>query len=77
MALKEEVYSTDAILRTCFISITQKLQNSIFPGTSIKNSPFASSPEMINSGIMCALCDYNENKNHHPPFNIREPDITP
>ncbi|ETJ40240.1 hypothetical protein Q604_UNBC05858G0002, partial [human gut metagenome] len=32
MALKEEVYSTDAILRTCFISITQKLQNSIFPG---------------------------------------------
>lgn len=52
MALKEEVYSTDAILRTCFISITQKLQNSIFPGTSIKNSQFASSPEMINSGIM-------------------------
>lgn len=77
MALKEEVYSTDAILRTCFISITQKLQNSIFPGTSIKNSPFASSPEMINSGIMCALCDYNKNKNHHTPFNIREPDITP
>lgn len=52
MALKEEVYSTDAILRTCFISITQKLQNSIFPGITIKNSPFASSPEMINSGIM-------------------------
>lgn len=77
MALKEEVYSTDAILRTCFISITQKLQNSIFPRTSIKNSQFASSPEMINSGIMCALCDYNENKNHHTPFNIREPDITP
>ena len=77
MALKEEVYSTDAILRTCFISITQKLQSSIFPGTSIKNSPFASSPEMINSGIMCALCDYNENKNHHTPFNIREPDINP
>ena len=21
--------------------------------------------------------DYNENKNHHTPFNIREPDITP
>ncbi len=20
--------------------------------------------------------DYNENKNHHTPFNIREPDIT-
>ena len=77
MALKEEVYSTDAILRTCFISITQKLQSSIFRGTDIKNSPFASSPEMINSGIMCALCDYNENKNHHTPFNIREPDITP
>ncbi len=67
MALKEEVYSTDAILRTCFISITQKLQNSIFTGTSIK-APFASSPEMINSGIMCALCDYNENKNHHTPL---------
>lgn len=66
MALKEEVYSTDAILRTCFISITQKLQNSIFPGTSIKNSPFASSPEMINSGIMCALCDYNEIKTITP-----------
>ena len=77
MALKEEVYSTDAILRTCFIVITQKLQSSIFRGTDIKNSPFASSPEMINSGIMCALCDYNENKNHHTPFNIREPDITP
>ena len=77
MSLKEEVSSTDEFGDTCFISITQKLQNSIFPGTSIKNSPFASSPEMINSGIMCALCDYNENKNHHTPFNIREPDITP
>lgn len=77
MALKEEVSSTDVILRSCFIVITQKLQSSIFRGTGIKNSPFASSPEMINSGIMCALCDYNENKNHHTPFNIREPDITP
>ena len=27
--------------------ITQKLQSSIFRGTDIKNSPFASSPEMI------------------------------
>ncbi len=53
------------------------LQSGIFPGTYVKNSPFASSPEMINSGIMCALCDYNENKNHHTTFNIREPDLTP
>ncbi|HGY7773147.1 TPA: hypothetical protein ACNTVZ_004291, partial [Escherichia coli] len=65
------------IWRSCFIVITQKLQSSIFRGTDIKNSPFASSPEMINSGIMCALCDYNENKNHHTTFNIREPDLTP
>ena len=76
MALKEDS-PTDTILCSSFISITQKLQSSIFPGTGIKNSPFASSPEMINSGIMCALCDYNENKNHHTPFDIREPDITP
>ena len=77
MTLKKKDSQTNTILRTCFVSITQKLQNSIFPGTGIKNSPLASSPEMINSGIMCALCDYNENKNHHTPFNIREPDITP
>lgn len=40
MALKEEVYSTDAILRALAISITQKLQNNIFPGTSIKGCRF-------------------------------------
>lgn len=77
MALKEEVSSTNAMLCTFFTVNKQALQSSIFPGTDIKNSPFASSPEMINSGIMCALCDYNENKNHHTTFNIREPDLTP
>ena len=77
MSLKKKGSPTDTILRTCFIRSKQKLQSSIFRGTDIKNSPFASSPEMINSGIMCALCDYNENKNHHTPFKIREPDITP
>lgn len=76
MALKEEVSSTDEF-GDLVSSSSRKSCKAAFRGTDIKNSPFASSPEMINSGIMCALCDYNENKNHHTTFNIREPDLTP
>ncbi|WP_375709523.1 hypothetical protein, partial [Escherichia coli] len=50
--------------------------------TSIKTITYLSDTGCLeiqgaSLGIMWALCDYNENKNHHTPFNIREPDITP
>ncbi|OOO87610.1 hypothetical protein AJR21_024255 [Shigella dysenteriae] len=65
------------VLGVTFQNSVKSQYNNFKSGTGIKNCHIASSPEMINSGIMCALCDYNENKNHHTPFNIREPDITP
>lgn len=76
MALKEEVSSTDEF-GDLVSSSSRKSCKAAFFAEPTSRTHFASSPEMINSGIMCALCDYNENKNHHTTFNIREPDLTP
>lgn len=76
MSLKEEVSSTDE-----FGDLVHrhhaKAAKQHFSRNRHQELTFRVFPEMINSGIMCALCDYNENKNHHTTFNIREPDLTP
>lgn len=76
MALKEEVSSTDEF-GDLVSSSSRKSCKAAFFAEPTSRTQFRVFPEMINSGIMCALCDYNENKNHHTTFNIREPDLTP
>lgn len=76
MALKEEVSSTDEF-GDLVSSSSRKSCKAAFFAEPTSRTHLSRLPEMINSGIMCALCDYNENKNHHTTFNIREPDLTP